>query len=193
MVAAWLLEDVASLAGARDLNGLTPLIIAAQLGAAGSGFVRLLATHAGADINTAAGNKLTALMFASKGGNEAAVQALLQAGADVTAVDGFGQTAAHLAARHGCVGASAALCASMQAMQCRDDDGDLPIHTAVRGCQEPGPRLQTVAHMLAAHPALANAKDFSDSTPLHAAVRCAAPACRSAELSHADWRLRRCR
>jgi ankyrin repeat protein len=80
-----------------DKNGVTPLMVAAQLG---MGSVELLLEH-GAKVNAWDANGLTPLMYAANNRGYNTVATLLDKGADINAQDKSGQTPLMVAIRQG--------------------------------------------------------------------------------------------
>jgi len=136
------------LVGARDVNGITPLMIAVILSSKSEVVVekllgacrqrsKPLATEATAladpvVVNSAAKDGMSALMHASSRGLEAAVAKLLRAGADPRMRDAFGQSAMHLAAKARWPGVVRLLLAHDAIEECKptDDSNDFEKNEA---------------------------------------------------------------
>lgn len=83
------------LVSARDVNGLTPLTVAALLGAEPA-LRALLAAADPSVVDSQANDGMTALMHACVRGFDESAAALLAAGANARLRDAYGQTALHL-------------------------------------------------------------------------------------------------
>ena len=185
-------EGASRSVGEEDVNGDTPLHIAAEVGNAE--MVRsLLLKGADKDATNAQGH--TPLYFTARHGHVTAAQALLAAGADVNpdthnsplrvaadrghaellkvliengtdvhAVDCGGSTALHHAAAANHVEAIDLLVEAGADIEARDDVGSTPLHDAANN------RCRDAACALLKHGAFVDAKDEEGSTPLQHAV-----------------------
>ncbi len=146
----------------RDGLQMTPLVVAAELGAEDA-VTALLA--AGADVD-AAGPIGTPLHRAAFHGRTTLVRLLLDAGADPEAVV-RDRTALHLAATTGQVDAAALLVARGANVDARDGRGRTPLVTALGAGHD---RVSEMAEVFLAAGASVNVADESGVTPLAAAV-----------------------
>jgi ankyrin repeat protein len=91
-------KSLTTLLNTPNISGMTPLMIAAQLGA--DEIIKVL-VEAGADVNASDNDKLTALHHAAEAGLPKTVELLLSHGATVDAKDVGGNMATHKAALKG--------------------------------------------------------------------------------------------